>query len=845
MFRSLTRKTLSAVLALCFTASGITSALADNSNYWPEFGTLASHNEWAMTAIGGDIAHQLGATGAGVKVAVLDSGISTNIPGLYSKVVAYKDFVPSQPPLPEHGTLTASTVAADYDPTTGVGGVAPGVSLIIGRVCFLDSCDSDAIKKAIIWAVEQGAQVISMSFTGFNDAETNAILTDITQRGVVVAGAMGNSGCTLYFQWGAYYNLGAQNRGCLQGKTTESSQASYPVSGLIGAGASDHFGARAIFSSWGPNLDLIAPGVDSIAYDPIGVTNGFGGTSAATPVIAGVAALILEANPTLTATQVQAVLQATTRPALETKPKVWESCQKSLETNLWVCSNEVDSNLPQAFFTGAGVVAADKAVMLARRMASGDTMPAPTVTVSETSATFSWPGSSADVYVNSKLVARNVTSPYTVTGERKQSFAMQIKRETAVSDPALAILRTITIPKAPVIEELNGQALVNGRQDALYLSVDDVRVSNPDIAWTQYPWGYIAGTFEFDDGTSAPCFGYDGGPPELVIRTFSFSCRINKPVGDYAGRLRLITPDSVVGEPSKLFSVHLYPANPSMEVRSRYLAEDAIRFEWDAVPGAQSYEYRYLPDGTLSCTTDKFLELHGTMSQPSVFMVFAKPQADCQGNTLSNSEYQSFRLIKPAPAKPSNIKIKEITPTYIEFDAPLADPSSTWRIYRSDGAFMRYDSPPQRIIFPIGKNEDANRKTFTYRFVEVAHYLWGESWSPPSDPISASLANLDAPGGRCYATTSAMNVTCEINPNQSSDGTLIEFLDGDGHVVFSKDTKRWVSQKFKFGKLKGAHSVRLSSTSGDIPNWYRRGDSVTIPIDNRFVSNRYRTMIAQ
>ena len=845
MFRFLSKKNLSVLLALSFTASGISIANADNSNYWPEFGTLASHNEWAMTAIGADIAHQLGATGAGIKVAVLDSGVSPNIPGLTNKIVAYKDFVPSQPPLQEHGTLTASTIAADYDPATGVGGVAPGVSLIIGRVCFLDSCDSDAIKKAIIWAVGQGAQVISMSFSGSYDSETNAILTDITQRGVVVVGAMGNSGCTTYFQWGAYYNLGAQNRGCLQGKTNESSQASYPISGLIGAGASDHFGARATFSSWGPNLDLMAPGVDSIAYDPIGVTNGFGGTSAATPVIAGVAALVLEVNPTLTATQVQAILQATTRPALETKPKVWDSCEKSVETNLWVCKNEVDSNLPQEFFTGAGLVAADKAVLLARRMASGNTMPAPSVTEGETSATVSWPGANADVYVNSKLVAKNVTSPYIVTGQRKQSFAVQIKRENAVSDPALAILHTLTIPKAPIIEELNGQAMVTGRQDALNLYVDDMRVGDPDIVWMQNPWGSIAGTFEFTDGTSAPCLGYDGGPPQLVVRKFSFSCRINKPAGDFAGRFRLISPDSVVGEPSKLFAVHLYPANPSMEVRSRYLADDAIRFEWDSVPDAQSYEYRYLPDGTLSCTTDRFVEVHGTMSQPSVFMVFAKPQADCQGNNLSNSEYQSFRLLKPAPAKPSNIKIKEITPTYIEFDAPLSEPNNSWRIYRSDGAFMRYDSPPQRIIFGIGKNEDANRKTFTYRFVEITHYLWGDSWSQPSDPISATLANLAAPSGRCYATTSAMNVTCEINPNQSSDGTLIEFLDGDGQVVFSKDTKRWVSQKFTFSKLKSAHSVRLSSTSGDIPNWYRRGDSVTIPIGNRFVSNRYKTMLAQ
>lgn len=321
-------KFVTTLVAISIEMSTVSVANADNSNYWPEFGTLASHNEWAMKAIGGDVAHQMGATGAGVKVAVLDSGISPNIPGLTSKIIAYKDFVPSQHPLQEHGTMTASTVAADYDAATGVGGIAPGVALIIGRVCYLQWCDDAAAKKAILWAADQGAQVISMSFGGYNDPEMNAILTDVTRRGVVVVAALGNSGCSTYGSWGV-------NRNCVDGKSTENSMASYSISGLIGAGASDHFNARASFSSWGPNLDLIAPGVDSIAYDPIGATNGFGGTSAATPLIAGVAALILEANPLLTPAQVQAVLQASTRPALETKPKVWDHCVQSVETNLW------------------------------------------------------------------------------------------------------------------------------------------------------------------------------------------------------------------------------------------------------------------------------------------------------------------------------------------------------------------------------------------------------------------------------------------------------------------------------------------------------------------------------
>ena len=830
-------KFVAALVAFSFGVSTVSAANADNSGYWPEFGTLAAHNQWAMKAIGGDVAHQMGATGAGVKVAVLDSGVSPNIPGLTSKIIAYKDFVSSQHPLQEHGSLTASTVAADYDPATGVGGIAPGVSLIIGRVCYLSSCDSEAAKKAILWATAQGAQVISMSFGGYNDPEMNAILNDVTRRGVVVVAALGNSGCSTYGGWGV-------NRYCLQGKSTENSMASYSITGLIGAGASEHFNARASFSSWGPNLDLIAPGVDSIAYDPIGATNGFGGTSAATPLIAGVAALILEANPSLTPAQVQAVLQASTRPALETKPKVWDYCEKSIETNLWSCNQEVESTLPQQFFTGAGLLAADKAVILARRMAQNNSMPAPTITSLGKDATVSWSGANGDLYINSKLVARNASSPYSFSGELGQSFAVQLVRGTSVSDPVLLVMRVNLIPKAPTIEDPNRLSEIYARTDSMNFQINDVRVDDPSINWILNNWNpAIGGIFEFTDGTSVYCRGVDQGPLSMVIRNFNFSCNMNKPVGQFTGRFRLISPDSVLGEPTELFTVKIYQSNVSITIRTTYLSDAEVKFEWDPVPGALSYEVRYLPDGSTTCMTDTSVISSG-FTWPSSISVYARSAEDCLGNLLMVSEPYGYRLLKPAPAKPTNIQIKEILPTYVEFDAPLSAPTNTWRVYRSDGAFMRYDNPGQRVTFGVQPNEDVNRRTFTYRFVEVAHDMWGDSWSEPSNPISVSFAELTAPSGNCFRTVSH-SVTCDVKPNQNGQGTLIEFLDSDGQVMSSRDTKRWTSQRFAFGKIKGAYSVRLTATAGDVPNWYRRGDSVEIPLANRYGSSKYPLMIAQ
>lgn len=71
------------------------------------------------------------------------------------------------------------------------------------------------------------------------------------------------------------------------------------------------------------------------------------------------------------------------------------------------------------------------------------------------------------------------------------------------------------------------------------------------------------------------------------------------------------------------------------------------------------------------------------------------------------------------------------------------------------------------------------------------------------------------------------------------------YLDSDGHLVVTRDTKHWTSQRFSFTKVKGAYSVRLTSTSGNIPNWYRGGDSVVISLHSLAKSNRYRYLLAQ
>ncbi|MEY3406559.1 MAG: hypothetical protein RLZZ556_631, partial [Actinomycetota bacterium] len=347
-----------------FTGVLVSPAQADDYYYWPEYGSFASHNDWGFRQVKAAQAHQLGATGQGIKIAILDDGLASYAPGLASKVVAYKDFLPGQFMRGEHGTMVASTIASDYEASVGIGGVAPNASLMVGRVCSRNGCEWEAMRKGVTWAVESGAQIITMSISGSPDPYMHAVFAAAIAKGVVVITSMGNSGCGPYSSWGL-------NPYCLIGKTRESTQGTYPIAGLIAVGASNPDGGRVATlgwsSSYGPNHDIMAPGLDTSAYDSFAASNGFGGTSSSAPLVAGVAALMLQVKPDLTPSQVQAIIQSTATKPIEEKAKVWDACNKDAETQVWSCNNIIDSDFPQQYFTGAGIANAEEAVKLTKR----------------------------------------------------------------------------------------------------------------------------------------------------------------------------------------------------------------------------------------------------------------------------------------------------------------------------------------------------------------------------------------------------------------------------------------------------------------------------------------------
>jgi subtilisin family serine protease len=184
-----------------------------------------------------------------------------------------------------HGTHVAGTIAAE-DNNIGVLGVAPNAKLMALKVLDDEGRGTSAsVIAGIDYARINKADIINLSLGGpGNDPLMKDAVDNATDDGILVVAAAGNSGNS-----NPYY------------------PASYP--NAFSVGAIDKAGNRASFSNTGPNLDIMAPGVDIISTYPVDL-DGFeyainSGTSMATPHIAGLAALYLEKNPSATPSEIR------------------------------------------------------------------------------------------------------------------------------------------------------------------------------------------------------------------------------------------------------------------------------------------------------------------------------------------------------------------------------------------------------------------------------------------------------------------------------------------------------------------------------------------------------------
>ena len=165
-------------------------------------GAPASHNDPLYraqpAALSWDLAdlHRI-ATGKGVKIAVIDSGIQANHPDLSGQLIVNRNFVAGQSETPEdHGTGVAGVIAAKSDNRIGIAGVAPGARLLGLRACWqrpgpadTTVCDGLSLAKALYFAVAEKADVINLSLTGPDGRLLRTLLDAALERGSIVVSA--------------------------------------------------------------------------------------------------------------------------------------------------------------------------------------------------------------------------------------------------------------------------------------------------------------------------------------------------------------------------------------------------------------------------------------------------------------------------------------------------------------------------------------------------------------------------------------------------------------------------------------------------------------------------------
>ncbi|MEV0998460.1 S8 family serine peptidase [Nonomuraea sp. NPDC050202] len=257
-------------------------------------------------------------TGAGVTVAVLDSGVDPGHRDLAGSVREGKDFTeganpPGTPPSRLHGTYMASLIAGHgHGPgrKRGIIGVAPDADVLSVRVILEDEEPGfrafnsaerfeNVVARGIRYAVDEGADVINMSISKeLATREERAAVRYAISKGVVLVAAAGNEG-------------DRQVEG-------DFAPYSYPAAfpGVVSVGATDRRLRRASFSNWNSSVLVAAPGVDIMGAGP-GDEYWVGrGTSQATALVSGVAALIKARYPDMSPPLVARALAAgaTDRP---------------------------------------------------------------------------------------------------------------------------------------------------------------------------------------------------------------------------------------------------------------------------------------------------------------------------------------------------------------------------------------------------------------------------------------------------------------------------------------------------------------------------------------------------
>ena len=254
------------------------TAVPDDSGYSQQWhlGKISAPRAWDLTQGAADIV-----------IAIVDTGVDATHPDLAAKIVRGYNFYDGNTNTSDvhgHGTKVAGAAAAIGDNHLGVAGVAWESRIMPLRVSDANgNAMTSAMASAVTWAADHGARVVNISFAGVAASATvTSAARYANSKGTVVIAGAGNCGCVESINDNPY---------------------------VVSVSATDSYDRLASFSSRGSYVDVAAPGVGIYTTVRGGTYGSVSGTSFSGPITAGVAALMLSANPALTPGDIAALLR--------------------------------------------------------------------------------------------------------------------------------------------------------------------------------------------------------------------------------------------------------------------------------------------------------------------------------------------------------------------------------------------------------------------------------------------------------------------------------------------------------------------------------------------------------
>jgi subtilisin family serine protease len=247
-----------------------------------------------ITTMGVQAAHQW-SRGAGVNVAVIDTGADVAHPDLAGRIVEQQNFVDADTAAfnhDRHGTAVAGVIGADSNNHVGIVGIAPEARLHIYKACWQNdpagasaSCNTFTLAKGLAAAIDARVQIVNLSLAGPEDSLLTRLVVRAQEHGLIFVGAAPQS----------------------DNAAAASGQFPTNIKGVLRVAATD---APLVLAD-----ELRAPGTDVLTLAPQGRYGLVSGNSLATASVSGAVALLLSRDKNISVDELQQLLAGSTRVA--------------------------------------------------------------------------------------------------------------------------------------------------------------------------------------------------------------------------------------------------------------------------------------------------------------------------------------------------------------------------------------------------------------------------------------------------------------------------------------------------------------------------------------------------